>query len=84
MEGYRATGEVGYAQKIGEYDVKTFDEAVEMYIKDHPDIKKNCGPQRYTQNNFMSEEAFDNRRSDWNIWACALFNNEQDARKSFG
>lgn len=31
-----------------------------------------------------SEDAYKNRRSSWNIWACNLFDNEADARKSFG
>ena len=82
MEGYRATGESGAAQKIGEYQAESFDEAVEKYLIDHPDT--GSGPRRYTKNQFTTEEHYINRRAEWNIWGCALFNNETDARKSFG
>ena len=80
MEGYAATGESGPAQLVGEGQGETFDEAVKDYMSKNPDhgISEN-GPERY-----RSEEAYKNRRSNWNIWACSLFDNESDARKSFG
>jgi hypothetical protein len=86
MEGYAATGEHGTAHKIGEYDADDFDDAVEQHIAslDEGQILLGYGPRRYTRGNFSSDEAYNNRRADWNIWACALFDNEADARKSFG
>ena len=80
MEGYAATGESSGAQMIGVGPGNTFDEAVENYMSKNPEhgIEPN-GPGRY-----VSEEAYNSRRSNWNIWACSLFDNESDARKSFG
>jgi len=81
MEGYAATGESGVAHMIGEYEANSFDEAVGMYIQEKGD---QYGPERYTRSSFSTEDAFKNRRSDWKIWGCALFDNEADARKAFG
>jgi hypothetical protein len=79
MEGYLATGGHGTAQKIGEYEAENLDRAIEMYIKDHPDeVHIN------TRSRYPSDEAYKKRRSNYNIWACDLFDNEADARKSFG
>lgn len=36
------------------------------------------------RNRYVSDSAYQSRRSNWNIWACDLFDNETDARKSFG
>ena len=36
------------------------------------------------RDNYGSDSAYENRRSNWNIWRCNLFDNEADARKSFG
>lgn len=86
MEGYAATGEHGTAQRIWTGEAKDFDDAVrkynEKYFKEFPDGKFPAEP--YTRNCFTSDEAFKNRRANWKIWGCALYNNEQDARKSFG
>lgn len=84
MEGYAATGESGKAQMIGEYKALDFDDAV-LQLNDEA-IAKYGKPsaEPYTRLSFISQEAFEKRRSNWKIWGCALFNNEQDARKSFG
>lgn len=80
MEGYAATGEYGPAQMIGKGIGTTFDEAVKDYMSKKPNhgIEEN-GRKRYT-----TDEAYYNRKSNWNIWACNLFDNEADARKAFG
>jgi hypothetical protein len=85
MEGYLATGGHGEADKIWEGEAIDFNDAVEKYSAtiSAEELEK-YGPRRYTRGNFISEEAWLNRRADWNIWACALFDNEADARKSFG
>ena len=80
MEGYRATGEHGTAQLIGEGYGETFDEAVEDYMAKNPDSKVS----RNSEKSYWSKEAYENRKSNWNIWACNLFDNEEDARKAFG
>jgi len=80
MEGYRATEQYSPAQKIGEGVGETFDDAVRDYMSKNENhhIEVNS-PERY-----VSEDAYENRRSNWNIWACSLFDNEEDARKSYG
>jgi hypothetical protein len=80
MEGYSATGEYGTASKIGTGTGNTFDEAVLDYMKKNPDH----GIKRNTRERYISDKAYEERRSNWNIWACSLFDNEKDARKSFG
>jgi hypothetical protein len=80
MEGYAATCEHGTAQMIGKGFGSTFDEAVKDYMSKNP----NHGIEENGKNRYISEDAYKNRRSNWNIWACSLFDNEADARKSFG
>ena len=79
-EGYRASGDSSDAHKVGEGYGDTFDEAVEDYMRKNP----NHGIEPYTRDQFRNDEAYKNRRSRWHIWACALFDNEADARKAFG
>jgi len=81
MEGYAATGERQGAQKIGEYFAKNFDEAIEMYKKEHPTTH---GIERKERKRFINQEAYDKRDAEYEIWACSLYDNEKDARKSFG
>lgn len=81
MEGYAATGESGTAQKIWEGDALDFDDAIKKYNADKNGVTL---AEPYTRNSFDSEEAYLNRRSNWKIWGCALFDNEVDARKAFG
>jgi hypothetical protein len=69
MEGYAATGESGRAQKIWEGLAVDFDHAVRLY---------------QTISRDEVEIRPENTRSKYSIWACALFDNEADARKSFG
>jgi len=81
MEGYRATGEGGPAQLIATMPGTSFDDAIERNIKEHNNPFK---IERNTRERYTSQEAYDNRRSNWHIWACNLFDNEADARKAFG
>ncbi len=80
MEGYAATGEQGTATLVGRGTGETFDEAVRDYMSKTP----NHGIEEVTRNRYSSEENYNNRKSNWHIWACRLFDNEADARKSFG
>ena len=80
MEGYSATGDYSDAQMIGKEFGSTFDDAIKNYIKKHPQ----CGIEENTRERYSSDEYYYNRRSNWNIWACDLFDNEFDARKNFG
>jgi len=80
MEGYAATGEYDGAQMIGTGFGRTFDEAVTDYMSKNPE----SGIEMNGRGRYVSELAYQNRRSNWNIWACNLFDNEIDARKGFG
>ncbi len=68
MEGYAATGESGTAQCIGTYKAKDLDDAVKQYMAAHPDS--------------VDWDRFG--RGKHAIWACEIFDNETQARKSFG
>lgn len=80
MEGYAATGEHGTAQKIGEGTGENFDDAVKDYMSKNP----KHGISENKRARYLTEEGYTKRKSNWNIWACDLFDNESDARKSFG
>lgn len=79
-EGFRATGQSGNAYMMGTGQGSDFDEAVRDYMEKHPDrdIREN------TREGYFTDEDYENRRSNWNDWACNLFDNEADARKAFG
>jgi hypothetical protein len=79
-EGYVATGEHQRAIKLAEAFAETFDDAVKHYM----DTTHNHDVNKVTRKRYTSEEAYQNRRSNWEIWGCMLFDNEADARKSFG
>ena len=81
MEGYIATGESSGANLIGTGEGETFDDAVKDYMFNNP---VDHGIAINERNRYISDEAYKNRRSNWNIWACSLFDNETDARKAFG
>jgi len=80
VEGYAATGERGCANMIGKGYGETFDDAVRDYMAKNP----NHGIEENGRNRYGSDEWYENRKSNWNIWACDLYDNEADARKSFG
>lgn len=73
MEGFAATGQSEKAQLIGVYEAETFDEAVQKYIQG--EIAEH-GTSTVELNRFGQ-----GRHA---IWGCELFDNETDARKSFG
>lgn len=83
-EGYRATGESAEAAMLAHgIEAYSFDAAVIKYIASlKPDQAKYY--KKYTPANFSTPEGFLNKRSNWSMWGCALFDNEIDARKSFG
>ena len=68
MEGYAATCEHSPAQNLGTYEALDLDEAVKHYMEGHPDS--------------VEWDRFGRGRHA--IWACEIFDNEVDARKSFG
>ncbi len=79
-EGYMATGEHGTAHLVGKSYGANFDDAVEHFM----DCWPVCGIERNGRGRYVSAEAFENRSSNWNIWACNLYDNEETARKFCG
>lgn len=67
-EGYRATGESGTAMLHGKFEGETFKDAVIAY-KD-------------TVTDLYSRSCID--VENLKFWGCRFFDNELDARKSFG
>lgn len=84
MEGYAATGGSSDAQLVWQGNAIDFDDAVLQYNDEQIQKYGKPSAEPYTRNCFINQEAFERRRSNWKIWGCALFDNEQDARKSFG
>jgi len=67
-EGYRATGEYGFATLHGEFEAETFKDAVIAF--------KNALVDPYS----IRCVDVDNMT----FWGCRFFDNEQDARQTFG
>ncbi len=80
MEGYAATGERGTANMIGTGQGETFDDAVRDYMARTP----KHGIEENGRNRYINESAYQRRPSNWNIWGCNLYDNEAEARKTFG
>lgn len=89
MEGYAATGEHGTAQLIGQSEGETFEEAVINFRYPEDIVREFDGKVIVQKGDSLSlDKNPDGTYRKWDghptIWACRLFDNEQDARKSFG
>lgn len=69
MEGYAATGNSSSASYLGTYEGENFLDAYHNYLKVTYGVNKLPD---YINQEFPS------------IWGCRIFDNEHDARKSFG
>jgi hypothetical protein len=76
--GHVVQGEFGNAQLVGCRQAMTFKEAIEKFINDLPDQSH---LPRYERTGWDRDE-FDLERLTY--WSCKLFDNESEARKSFG
>ena len=68
MEGFRSTGDRSGATFCGTYEVTTPGEAIMQWAKEEPS--------RLADIDLLSNPA--------TYWGCRFFDNEADARKSFG
>ena len=68
-EGWQIAGQAGRAQFLGEWPGRTFEEAVMNMCGEKPVIG------RYVVRNY--DGSFD-------YWGCRLFDNEKDAKRSYG
>lgn len=85
MGGYRATGEYGTAQKIGESIGVDFADAVRNYMKTHPTSGiEERGDPKIANDELAGERMREMHKPSFSIWGCHLFDNEKDARKTFG
>lgn len=80
-EGYRATGEHGTATYEGKWEGETFDDAVGKYV-----YIKDLGHLYESGKRFLprNEDGIMKEVAVHRIWGCRLFDNEADARASFG
>lgn len=82
VEGYRATGESATASSWGTYLAESFDAAVAVMLEEQPQLKEYYErKQRYGERN---ADGIMPLITVHQIWACRLFDNEADARKSCG
>ncbi len=73
VEGFQATGEWRKAQLVGEIWADSFDNAVQQLYKErYPDEAERNRWFRKSESGF------------WVEWGCRIYDNEADARKSFG
>lgn len=70
-EGYAATGEHGTAHFVGKKWAKTFDRACELLHKERG-------------SKAMGDFTHETENSPPRYWGCRLYDNEYDARKSYG
>ena len=70
-EGYSVTGQYQKAIYHGEFEAETFEQACDKWIETLDEYSKQC----YTPSKDGSRPM---------LWGCRLFDNETDARKSFG
>lgn len=78
-EGFAASGQFGQAQLLGKETARTFDEAMQQYMKKNPN--------RIRVSERYGEKGADGKMpviKTYTDWGCRLFDNEADARKSFG
>lgn len=68
MEGFAATGQRQGASMIGTYEATDLDDAVKQYMETHK--------------GYVDWDRFGRGRHA--IWGCEIFDNEEEARKSFG
>lgn len=71
-EGYRATGESGTAHMHGRVLAENLEEAILIHALDNKAFFEQ-----------LSHSPSD-RGSNFTYWGCRIFDNEKDARKSFG
>lgn len=73
VEGYCATGEQQNAQLVGEVEAIDLEDAIQqLYKLRYPDESR--------------RKQYLRKREDghWVEWGCRIYDNEADARKSFG
>lgn len=70
VEGFTATGEHGGARHLGDYEGETFEDAVRAW-----DRAENA---RNTWGHLVIDD------EGCRVWGCQIFDNREDAQRSFG
>jgi hypothetical protein len=81
IEGYAATGEYSHASYIGKSSGHSFEDACRNFRYPEDIIREYDGMIIVHKGESLK---LDENRSHPCIWACRLFDNETDARESFG
>ena len=69
QEGFATNGERSEACKIGEYIAENFDDAINQYMVEKPNIKI---------------DKYSSGSGNYSNWGMRIFDNETEARASFG
>lgn len=70
MEGYRVQGGAGTATLLNVINAPSWDNAVAQYMSDNPGV--------------IDVHDKEDGTKRYTNWGCALYDNEEDARKGFG
>lgn len=87
MEGYAASGEHSDASFLGKVVAENFDEACIKLQGKHLDKNSDGTYSRGAYRGKLpppSKGVSEKMQGNYSVWACQLFDNETDARKSFG
>jgi hypothetical protein len=87
IEGFAATGESSGAYFKGKVLAENFDEACIKLLGDRLDKNSDGSYRRGSYRGEPlppSQHRAELMKGNFSIWACQLFDNEADARKSFG
>ena len=68
IEGYSCTGNSAPAQYLGSFEAPSFNQACE----------------KYNLNGGRLPLSYNAEYNEWSNWGCRVFDNETDARRSFG
>lgn len=80
MEGFVVTGQSAQANKLWEVEADNFDDAVAKY-NEYTKVKN--GKPSAVKGALLDGKTM-RPVPGWTVWGCRLFDNEKDARKSFG
>jgi hypothetical protein len=83
-EGFSATGEHETAKKLGEAEGETFRDACDAYVRANPWARQAGYVRDHKPSDMMPGYEQTAADSPPTIWGCGLYDNEADARKSFG
>jgi hypothetical protein len=83
MQGYAATGQSAKAQFIGKVEARSFKQACHILMcQDY--LKNHTSENLRAPNQWIDPDRWDYDPDSCSYWGCKLFDNETDARKTYG